>query len=551
MATRAQLIRRCGAGDQFACAAARLYVISAGSVVTFRDVDAEDSDHPNKMPFKGVLLVVDEPSTKPPHGSQGHRIYVPTDVAKKRLDGLIGMAVNYDKVDLDGHASRHKVGVITKAWLSGKQVWVEGFIYKKDFPEAVKDLRNKTDLGMSMELAEVYVRDADEHIWHLQDFQFTGATILKKNAAAYYKTALAAQAAAASRRREEMANPKKKVTAAAGGKIDAGALTLAVGNTVKRMLTPIVTELKASRKRQKEISDDLEEMKSAMVLQAAGEVDEDIDAAAREDDEDAASHEDDEDAAHEDDEDAASEEDDEDAASDEDDEDAAADNKNKDDGADEEDDSQGDSEDDDELDAMEDLEEESVEEEPGQVNKKRGDKNKGRKTSVTDPPRQGEKVSGNIAKGRLSSAARPFPKLKSASMHAAAVRVSELTAALQTERKSRRLLEVKAARLEQSVKKQKRLITKINAQMDRYADQESRRSAISPDLRNLAAKANVDLYELRANGEKMTVAQVDAIFAAGQDSGLMLDPETRMGMKNRLLELGLMEQGEEQRSWQN
>lgn len=522
--TRGELVKKCGMGDRAACAAARLFVISAGSVVTFQDVDAKDDEHPNKMPFKGILLVVDEPSTKPPHGSQGHRIFVPKKVAIKNLDGLIGMGINYDKVDLDGHASRHKVGVITKAWLTGTQVWVEGFIYKKDFPEAVKDLKDRKDLGMSMELAEVYVRDADEQVWHLQDFRFTGATILKKNAAAYYKTALAAQAAAASGKGKQMAKAvkTKQEIAAAGGQLDKATLS-AIGEVVKGMVRPLLTEIRASRQATEELAEELEEVKGGLALEAAGKMDDED--AAKADDEDAAK-EDDEDAAREDDEDAAKEDDDDDM-------DAAK--KNDDD------------DDDDDLDAMEDLEDVDVEEEPGEVNKKRGGVNKGKKSSVTDPPRQGERVPGNVAKGRLASAGRPFPKLKSASMAAAAVRVTEISAALQKERKARRLLEVKAAELSLSLKKQKRLIDKMDAQMDRYADQETRRSAIPRDLLNLAAKSNVDLYAQKANGEKLTVGAVDAMFAAAASTGVMLEPETRMAMKNRLLELNLMEQGEENR----
>jgi len=41
--------------------------------------------HPNKMKFRGVLVRLDEASTKPPNGSGGHKILVSTDVAKRRL----------------------------------------------------------------------------------------------------------------------------------------------------------------------------------------------------------------------------------------------------------------------------------------------------------------------------------------------------------------------------------------------------------------------------------------------------------------------------------
>lgn len=193
------LLRTCGTGNTCACTKAKKVFatssmsISAGALVTFAQVN-EKEDHVNRLPFKGVLLVLDTASTKPPHGSRGHKIYVPKKVAQEKLDGLIGMAINYAPGGLDAHETRHKVGVITKAWIKGNQVWVSGFCWKKDFPEAMRDLKHR-GLGMSMELADVYVRDEDEPVWHLEDFEFTGATILLKSAAAYYDTSLTVDAA--------------------------------------------------------------------------------------------------------------------------------------------------------------------------------------------------------------------------------------------------------------------------------------------------------------------------------------------------------------------
>lgn len=189
------LLRTCGRGSECACTKAKRILaaekieIEAGAMSVFmQGIDDEDK-HVNKLPFQGVLLILDQASTKPPHGSRGHRIYVPEKVAKEHLEDLIGMAVNYDTHGLDSHETRHKVGVITKAWIKGDKVLVSGSIWKKDFPEAARDLR-RSGLGMSMELADVYVRDEDEPVWHLEDFTFTGATVLLKSAAAYFDTSL-------------------------------------------------------------------------------------------------------------------------------------------------------------------------------------------------------------------------------------------------------------------------------------------------------------------------------------------------------------------------
>ena len=135
-----------------------------------------DQTHPNKMRFRGVLVRLDEPSTRPPNGADGHRIFVPTDVAQKRLLTLVGMGLNYAE-DLDGHAQRRKVGVIQRAYIKGKDLWVEGIVWKHDFPEAQSDLKQR-NLGMSMEIGQVEVDDTQADVWVLNDFYFLGATIL-------------------------------------------------------------------------------------------------------------------------------------------------------------------------------------------------------------------------------------------------------------------------------------------------------------------------------------------------------------------------------------
>jgi hypothetical protein len=170
--------------------------IRCGASVSMSDIDLDSTelkDHPNALPFSGTLLRLDEPSQQPPHGAESHSIYVPTRVAEERLKTLPGMGINYED-DLTGHNVKRKVGVITDASISGKDVKVKGLIWKKDFPEAVAAFRrSRGKLGMSMELGDVYVRDKDEDVWHLEDFHFTGATALLKDHAAYERTSLSAQ----------------------------------------------------------------------------------------------------------------------------------------------------------------------------------------------------------------------------------------------------------------------------------------------------------------------------------------------------------------------
>ena len=234
------LIRACGKGSTCACKIVKqlhkvlkVQAMFAGSAITFSDVKI-NSSHPNKLPFTGTLLLVDEASQKAPHGSEGHRIYVSKKAAMNNLGDMVGMAINYQPGGLDAHATRHKVGVVTRAWIEGNQVKVSGIIWDRDFPEADKELKGRKDLGMSMELADVYVDDENASVWNLTKFRFTGATILKKDAAAYTKTSLAAKAAT----REEGDNNnmsdknrdkgKKKVAASHRDTRQSGDMSLAI-----------------------------------------------------------------------------------------------------------------------------------------------------------------------------------------------------------------------------------------------------------------------------------------------------------------------------------
>jgi len=549
------IARKCGKGDACACdkgrkvlATERLSIVAAGSVADLMSFKI-DKGHPNQLPFKGVLLILNQASTKPPHGSRGHRIYVPTPVAEKHIDGLVGMAINYDADDLDSHETRHKVGIVTKAWIKGNQVWVKGIIWKKDFPEAVTKLSGRRDLGMSMELADVYVRDEHEDVWHLEDFEFTGATILKKSAAAYYSTelsatsdrkntVLAAIAAAASGNRnkgEVMSQTKAKarVAAASNSGGNAALLVNALKGAMGEVIGPLVTEIRASNERGARLANDLEELKGLQLLSVQAAADED------EDDEIHAAKEDDEEEDM-----AANKEDDEEE------EDMAAAKSKKDD-ADDDDDEDDDAEgEDDDLAAMESLSIDDADEEPGEINTKGGDKNQGDKTTVTTPPTQKEHLKGNIAKKRLSSAGMK----SNASIQAAAIMVQTMQARMDKMRRTNRQLVKAVETIQAAAKKQRKAlkteIDTLKAQVERHAETVSRRSSQLPmEIRNLLAKANVDPREIQAgSAEKLTVGAVDQVFNVLASEGVAIEPVKRAEYKNRMVELGLMENGEERYS---
>jgi hypothetical protein len=106
----------------------------------------EVKGHPNRVEFRGVLTVVDEPSQRPPSGSQGRRVILPKHVAEAALPSLLGMALDYAPA-LDRHDARRKVGVITSAEIVGRNLEVGGYLYAKDFPEIVEEIAKEQRSG--------------------------------------------------------------------------------------------------------------------------------------------------------------------------------------------------------------------------------------------------------------------------------------------------------------------------------------------------------------------------------------------------------------------
>ena len=154
-------------------------------------------EHPNRIPFEGVLTRVDEASDSAPAGAHGHRVLLPRAVAEAALPSLIGMGVGIDG-QLLTHNPQRKVGVILEAWLAGNDLRVRGILYGRDFPKEVAQIQalaRQRQLGMSFELAGAEIVDTAADIWQVRACTFTGGAILKRAHAAYRSTSLAAQGA--------------------------------------------------------------------------------------------------------------------------------------------------------------------------------------------------------------------------------------------------------------------------------------------------------------------------------------------------------------------
>jgi hypothetical protein len=151
-------------------------------------------EHPNKMPFSGVLTKLDEPSDAAPGGSGGRLIVVSSSAAREALGSLLGMAVDFTP-HFDGHDAKNKIGIITSADVVGNEVLIEGFVYAADFPETATLIKQLKDvLGFSFEAQRLTVEDASADVLRITELTFTGAAILLKDKAAYTTTSLAASA---------------------------------------------------------------------------------------------------------------------------------------------------------------------------------------------------------------------------------------------------------------------------------------------------------------------------------------------------------------------
>ncbi|HEY3927200.1 MAG TPA: hypothetical protein VGL89_02390 [Candidatus Koribacter sp.] len=148
----------------------------------------EVAGHPNRRGFRGVLTLVGVASERPPSGARGHRVMLTRRATERAMASLLGMAVDYAP-RMDGHDAQRKIGVITSAELRGDRVEIEGHLFAHDFPEVVREIaESQGKLGMSYEIADARVQDAQVGVWAVTEFAFTGAAVLKREKAAYART---------------------------------------------------------------------------------------------------------------------------------------------------------------------------------------------------------------------------------------------------------------------------------------------------------------------------------------------------------------------------
>ena len=219
------------------------------------------ADHPNKMPFTGVVTFVDRPSDLAVGGSGGKLTYLPKEVAQAALPSLLGMGIDYTE-DFSAHDPQKKLGVITGADIVGDEVRIEGFFYAMDFPQECARIKaEKEDLGFSYEI-QAQTQAMGGNLLKIVSGTFTGAAVLYKNKAAYQSTSLAASAV------KENEMTKEELQAI----LDAALKPLAA--SVEKQGTELAamqTELKASAEVRNKIAPHAASLKNcAAAMEAAG-----------------------------------------------------------------------------------------------------------------------------------------------------------------------------------------------------------------------------------------------------------------------------------------
>ena len=68
------------------------------------------------------------------------------------------------------------------------RIEIAGYLFARDFPDLVRELRSGSALGMSYEIADARIDDVRAGIWTVSACTFTGAAVLRRDRAAYGAT---------------------------------------------------------------------------------------------------------------------------------------------------------------------------------------------------------------------------------------------------------------------------------------------------------------------------------------------------------------------------
>ena len=159
------------------------------------DFSVKTESHSNKMRFTATVMYLDQYSDGVPGGTVWDKILLEKSECEKALDTMNLMGINcvwseYGTADWQfyGHDPRNKIGVVEKTYIEGNELKIDGIIYKNDFQDISRFIKNIMDsIGFSIEASFNDCEETEEGVI-IRDVEFTGVSMLFKNCAAYSDT---------------------------------------------------------------------------------------------------------------------------------------------------------------------------------------------------------------------------------------------------------------------------------------------------------------------------------------------------------------------------
>lgn len=159
------------------------------------DFTVKTESHQNKMKFTATVMYLDQYSDGVPGGTVWDKILLEKSECEKALDTMNLMGINcvwneWSTADWQfyGHNPRNKIGVVEKTYIEGNELKIDGIIYKNDFQDISRFIKNVMDsIGFSIEASFNDCEETEEGVI-IRDVEFTGVSMLFKNCAAYSDT---------------------------------------------------------------------------------------------------------------------------------------------------------------------------------------------------------------------------------------------------------------------------------------------------------------------------------------------------------------------------
>ena len=249
------------------------------------DLELQASDaHIREHPFTALVTVAGRLSDRVVGGTElieggPYRVMIPPMLLTRKISELEGKRI-YANATLDSHKQPAVIGRIASAWLEAVEpnvvaARVSGVLFRDSNPllvDQVISMARAGQMGVSYDLKDVSFEmhqpaGSDPKYIELTDFEWRGATTLKRDAAAYMLTQLAASKSTIND--EEEAMDKNEIAA-----VVRDGMTQAFREFASTTVDPLKTELSASIASVKTELAELKGKQSTLEATVAGRKDE-------------------------------------------------------------------------------------------------------------------------------------------------------------------------------------------------------------------------------------------------------------------------------------